>query len=119
MKKWQIAAVGAALLVAVAGAVAGAMGPSLAGPPQPPAPIVTLPATVVVANPAWQPPAQVSRPDKLPLAPTLPAATGPVLFSADFAAPDSSAWHSPLLPESDLAPLWHIADGTVQLLGHV
>src|SRR4051812_44566801 len=97
MKKWQIAAVGAALLVAGAGAVAGTFGSSLAGPPQQAANIVYIPATVVVVNQGWAPQAQAQRPAKLPLAPALPAASGPVLFNADFATLDSSAWHSSLL----------------------
>src|SRR5947208_16750175 len=105
MKKWQMAAAGAALLVAGAGAIAGTFGSPLAGPPQQAANIVTLPATVVVVNQGWAPQTEAQRPAKLPLAPALPAAAGPVLFSADFAVVDSSAWHSPLLPESDMQPL--------------
>src|SRR5438552_2309778 len=108
MKKWQIATIGAAVVVAVAG-----LGASFAGakPPAPPANVVVLPATVVVANPNWAPSAPAQpRPATLPLAPALPPASGTVLFSADFATADSSGWHSPLLPESDMAPLWLIQD---------
>ena len=119
MKKWQTAAVGAVLLVAGAGAIAGTLGSSLASPPQQTANIVTIPATVVVVNQGWAPQEQAQRPTKLPLAPALPASTGAVLFSADFATVDSSAWHSPLLPESDMQPLWLIADGVVQQAGDV
>lgn len=119
MKKWQIAAVGAALLIAVVAAVAGAIGPSLAGPPPAPGPVVVVPATVVSFNQGWTPPQQQARPATLPQAPALPAATGPVLFNADFSTADSSAWTSPLLPESDMAPLWRIQDGVVQQAGDI
>jgi len=119
MKKWQIAAVGTALLIAVVAAVAGAMGPSLAGPPQASGPVVVVPATVVSFNQGWAPPQQQARPATLPQAPALPAATGPVLFNADFSTADSSAWRSPLLAESDMAPLWRIQDGVVQQAGDV
>ena len=119
MKKWQMAAVGIVLLLAVAGVAVGALGPSFASPPRQAGPIVSVPATVVEFNQGWAPPVQQARPAQLPLAPTLPSATGPVLFSADFAAVNSSAWHSPLLPESDMQPLWRIADGVVQQAGDV
>ena len=113
MKKWQIATMAALLALALLGAV----GVSLAGP-RATGPIVVVPATLVVANPGWVPAGPAHpRPATLPAAPALPPAAGAVLFSADFHTADLSAWHSPLLPSSDLAPLWRIQDGTLQQAG--
>ena len=114
MKRWQIAGVGVALAIASIG-VAGA---SFSGTPHPDGPVVVVPSTVVVANPNWQPsgPAPAA-PAPLPAAPALPAATGPVLFQADFAAPDAAAWHAPLLRDSDLAPAWAVTNGVLQQSG--
>ena len=109
MKKWQMGAIAAAL----AAVAVGAVGVSLAGPSRQAGAPVVVAATVVVANPGWTPSGPVQpRPAVLPKAPALPPATGPVLFSSDFSSPDISAWHSPLLPSTDLAPRWLVQDGT-------
>ena len=117
MKKWQITGLAAALVAGAAGMVGAT---TLAGPPPPPAPYVTLPSTVVVANPDWAgPPTTQQRPATLPAAPALPKASGAVLFSTDFSSSDSSAWASPLLPDSDMAPLWLVQNGLLQQAGDV
>jgi Domain of Unknown Function (DUF1080) len=115
MKRWQIATVGVALAVASVG-VAGA---SFTGTPHADGPVVVVPGTVVVANPNWQPSGPApAHPAPLPAAPALPAAAGPVLFQADFAAAAATAaWQAPLLRDSDLAPAWTVRDGVLQQSG--
>ncbi|HUS14799.1 MAG TPA: hypothetical protein VM536_07240, partial [Chloroflexia bacterium] len=80
MKRWQMATV-AAVLAATSLGVAGA---SL-GSARPPADsIVVAPGNIVTLNADWRPPGAPEHAPVIPIAPALPAATGPVLFNADF-----------------------------------
>jgi hypothetical protein len=107
MKKWHVVTVAAAVAVASVGAV----GAAFSGSPRADGPVVIVPSTIVVANPASGAPAQPAA--AVPAAPALPPANAPVLLSADFSSPDIAGWQSPLLSQSDTQPLWTVEQGAL------
>jgi hypothetical protein len=107
MKKWHVVTVAAAVAVASVGAV----GAAFSGSPRADGPVVVVPSTIVVANPASGAPAQPAA--AVPAAPALPPANAPVLLSADFSSPDIAGWQSPLLSQSDTQPLWTVEQGAL------
>ncbi|HMA36363.1 MAG TPA: hypothetical protein VKY74_18045, partial [Chloroflexia bacterium] len=113
MKKWQMATA-AAVLLAGLGSVAGvafATTPHAAG-------AGTGPSIIVQANPHWvPPPSGYTPPAQRAAVPSLPAASGTILLQTDFQSGDNSAWHSPLLPNSDATPLWQARNGVLQQVG--
>jgi len=117
MKKWQIGGTIAALMLAVIGIV----GASLAGSPAAPPPNSRVVANgpIVSANPDWRPPGAPDHQPPVPLAPALPAPTGPVLFSADFKSSDTGAWQTSILNNTDQPAVWLAHDGLLQIMGDV